>query len=186
MKIYTKTGDKGETGLLAGGRTGKDTVRIQAYGTVDECNAVLGIVRTHDIGEQLDEMLNNVQHKLFVVGSDLATPGGQRTTIDRISDEDVEKLEADIDLLEKTLPTLKAFILPGGSPGASYLHLARTICRRAERLAVTLSREEATAVQIVKYLNRLSDFLFVAARSANLHSGIDDRLWDSPRRKKKD
>lgn len=184
MKIYTKTGDKGETGLWGGGRIGKDSVRITAYGTVDECNALLGIVRTFDLGRQLDDMLAQIQNQLFVVGSDLATPGDQETAISRVSQDSVRQLERWIDQLEESLPSIKRFILPGGSKPASYLHLARTVCRRAERWAVTLLRDEPAAEQAAIYLNRLSDLLFVAARTANLQAGIDDRFWDKANSKK--
>lgn len=185
MKIYTKTGDKGETGLFGGDRIGKDSARINAYGTVDECNALLGIVRTFEVGEELDRMLMQIQNQLFVLGSDLATPNDREPSIPRISSENVRQLEDWIDHLETSLPKLKQFILPGGSQGSAFLHLARTVCRRAERWTVSLLRDESINMQAAVYLNRLSDFLFVAARSANLQSGISDHLWDNPRRKKK-
>jgi cob(I)alamin adenosyltransferase len=177
MKIYTRTGDKGETGLLGGGRVGKDNTRINAYGTVDECNALLGIIRTFDIGGQLDDMLSQIQNQLFVVGSDLATPEGKQTKIDRVNDDNVKVLEKWIDLIEDSLPPLKQFILPGGCEAGSYLHLARTVCRRAERWAVALSRDEKVNSSVIVYLNRLSDFLFVAARAANLRVGKSDEPW---------
>lgn len=184
MKIYTKTGDKGETGLWGGGRIPKDAVRINAYGTVDECNALLGLARTCDVGEKLDGMLAGIQNQLFVVGADLATPGDTKTAIPRVSRHDVTRLESWIDRLEKALPPLKQFIVPGGCPAAAFLHLARTVCRRAERWIVTLAREEPASRQVMVFLNRLSDFLFVAARTANREAGVPDTPWDNPRPKK--
>jgi cob(I)alamin adenosyltransferase len=184
MKIYTKTGDKGETGLWGGGRVGKDDIRIDAYGTVDECNAVLGIARSCEIDGKLDEMLAIVQNLLFVVGSDLATPADIEPAIPRIGESDVTRLEKWIDQLEDDLPKLKNFIVPGGTPAAAHLHHARTVCRRAERLTVALCRDNETGSEAKKFLNRLSDFLFVAARTANHRAGIEDLPWESPRLKK--
>lgn len=185
MKIYTKTGDKGETGLLGGERIGKDSIRINAYGTVDECNSIIGIIRTYEIDKELDRMLENIQNQLFIVGADLATPGDKQPKIPRISQKGITLLEKWIDGMEKTLPALKQFILPGGAGAGSYLHLARTVCRRAERWAVALLRDEPTAATAAIYLNRLSDFLFVAARWTNHQSGVADHIWDSQRRKKR-
>ncbi len=184
MKIYTKTGDKGETGLFGGDRIAKNSARISAYGTVDECNALLGIVRTFDIDDELDDILIKIQNQLFVLGSDLATPGDREPSIPRIGSDDVKQLEEWIDHLEASLPKLKQFILPGGSQSSSFLHLARTVCRRAERWAVALLRDEPINIQAAIYLNRLSDFLFVAARSANLKSGHSDHFWNTPGEKK--
>jgi cob(I)alamin adenosyltransferase len=174
MKIYTKTGDGGETGLWGGGRTSKDDIRIHAYGTVDECNSILGIVRTFSIGSDLDGILAQIQNDLFIVGGDLATPGIESAAITRVSPEMAAFLEGCIDKLESSLPPLKQFILPGGCPAAAYLHLARTVCRRAERYVTSLVRVDATHSPALIYLNRLSDFLFVAARTANRQVGIPD------------
>jgi cob(I)alamin adenosyltransferase len=185
MKIYTKTGDGGETGVWGGGRVPKDAIRINAYGTVDECNAVLGIARVYNPGAPLDGMLDRIQHLLFVVGSDLATPADVPTAIPRIGDADVSLLEEWIDQLESFLPPLKQFIIPGGCPAAAYLHVARTVCRRAERWTVSLSRQEPACATAVKFLNRLSDFLFVAARMANHLAGLPDIPWDNPRLRQK-
>ena len=182
MKIYTRTGDSGKTGLWGGGRISKDAVRIHAYGTVDECNALLGVVRTGPIDGELNGILETIQNHLFVVGSDLATPGDMPPAIPRISPDEVVFLEQAIDRLEQTLPQLKQFIVPGGVPAAAYLHLARTICRRAERWTVTLTIAEPIHQQVVIYLNRLSDFLFVAARAANHRAGTGDHPWINPRR----
>jgi len=181
MKIYTKTGDKGETGLWGGGRISKDSPRINAYGTVDECNAVIGIARAAGVDKGLDDKLAHIQNRLFTVGSDLATPGDVEPAIPRIADTDIEQLEKWIDEMEAELAPLKQFIVPGGSQPAAFLHLARTICRRAERWAVQLSREEPTSHPAVVFLNRLSDFLFVAARTANRLAGVTDTPWESHR-----
>ena len=184
MKIYTRTGDTGETGLWGGSRIAKDSIRIHAYGTVDECNAVLGLARTCGLGD-LDSKLGRIQHLLFVVGSDLATPGSAQTAIPRIGEAEVRIVEEWIDELEASLPPLKQFIVPGGCQGAAFLHLARTVCRRAERWTVMLSREEPACKQAVVFLNRLSDFLFVAARTANRLAGVADVPWESQRPQKK-
>src|SRR5262245_60134236 len=183
MKIYTKTGDDGETGLWGGLRAPKDALRIHTYGTVDECNAALGVARAAlqppaAQGEtaSLDELLSQIQDALFVVGSDLATPG-EAARIPRVSASDVEQLEQAIDRLEGELEPLRQFIHPGGTLAAAQLHLARTICRRAERWAVSLAREESINPQVIPYLNRLSDFLFVAARVANARAGVPDVPW---------
>lgn len=179
MKIYTKTGDDGETGLWGGQRVSKDSLRVQAYGTVDECNAALGVARLAK-DAVLDPLLAQVQSQLFVVGADLATPG-EAANIPRVGEAEIAFLEAAIDQLEGPLAPLRQFILPGGNPAAAYLHLARVICRRAERCVVSLAHEEAITPHVLTYLNRLSDFLFVAARSANQHTGLDDVPWVSPR-----
>lgn len=186
MKIYTKTGDDGETGLWGGLRAPKDALRIHAYGTVDECNAAIGVARaalqfSDAAGEtaNLDELLAQIQDTLFVVGADLATPG-EAARIPRVSTGDVEQLEQAIDRLEGALEPLRQFIHPGGTLAAAQLHLARTICRRAERWAVSLAREEPINPQVIPYLNRLSDFLFVGARVANARAGIPDVPWRRP------
>lgn len=183
MKIYTKTGDEGETGLWGGLRVSKDTIRVHAYGTVDECNAAIGVARSAQMPARIDALLETVQNQLFVVGADLATPG-EAANIPRVHNDDVMVLEHAIDELEGTLDPLTQFILPGGHASAAHLHLARTICRRAERYVVSLAREEACNVVIGVYLNRLSDFLFVAARAANHLSNVADVPWQSPLRKK--
>jgi len=179
MKIYTKTGDSGDTGLWGGQRVSKDAARIQSYGTVDECNAVLGLARATLSVPQLDTLLAEVQNQLFVVGSDLASDLNVKQ-VPRIAAADVAYLETQIDTLETELPPLTQFILPGGSQGAAYLHLARTICRRAERWVVTLQQSEAINSLVLIYLNRLSDLLFVAARFANHSSGQADVPWQKP------
>jgi cob(I)alamin adenosyltransferase len=182
-KIYTKTGDDGNTGLWGGDRIAKDAARIHAYGTVDECNALIGVVRTMlRPDEELDGMLGAIQNRLFVVGADLATPGEKTPAIPRISPEDSVVVEEWIDTLEANLPPLKHFVLPGGTAAAAYLHLARTVCRRAERWTVSLIAADATHKPAAVYLNRLSDFLFVAARYANHMAGVSDHPWENSRR----
>ena len=180
MKIYTKTGDNGETSLFGGKRVRKDNPRISAYGTVDELNAVLGIVVTEVKDEELNSVLQSLQNELFVLGSDLATPadkGNKGFVIPRIVKENCEHLEILIDKYDAKLPELKNFILPGGSKGAANLHLARTVCRRAEREVVSLSKNEEINSEVEIYLNRLSDLLFVLARYQNLISGTADINW---------
>lgn len=185
MKIYTKTGDMGETGLWGGQRISKADARLHAYGTVDELNAVLGVVRSGKIDPELNNMLGEIQNLLFVLGSDLATPADTVPAIDRISLENTEELEHWIDRLEKDLPPLKQFIIPGGSSAAAFLHLARTVCRRAERWAVAAVGQEKVYHNTLIFLNRLSDFLFVAARKSNLSEDKNDIRWDNPRKNKK-
>ncbi|PDW01578.1 cob(I)yrinic acid a,c-diamide adenosyltransferase [Candidatus Viridilinea mediisalina] len=180
MKIYTRTGDEGQTGLFGGQRVAKDALRVHAYGTADECNAAVGLARAAGVDAELDALLAQVQNQLFVVGADLATPG-ESSHIPRVTAEETRVLEEAIDTLEATLEPLKQFILPGGTVAAAQLHLARTVCRRAERWAVSLAQEEPLNNEVLGYLNRLSDFLFVAARVANARAGSPDVPWVSPR-----
>lgn len=181
MKIYTRTGDEGETGLFAGGRVRKNHLRLHAYGTVDELNAVLGLVMATGIVERLGGPVQRVQAELFVVGADLATPLEAKTRrIVRVSAEMVRQLESDIDRWDGDLPSLKQFILPGGSASGAGLHHARTVCRRAERWAVALVEHEAINTEVLRYLNRLSDWLFVAARYVNWLAGQEETTWQSP------
>ena len=181
-KIYTRTGDDGTTALGTGGRRKKYDLRIAAYGTLDEANAAIGIARLHTAGDAaLDAALGRIQNDLFDVGADLCTlgsgkgPGGARLTV---TDKQVAWLETEIDRLNAKLAPLRSFVLPGGSPAAAYLHLARTICRRAERLTAELKDKagESVTPEVLKYLNRLSDYLFVASRYAN-GKGSGDVLW---------
>lgn len=176
-KIYTRGGDSGETSLGDGSRRRKDDLRVEAYGTVDEANATLGMVRLHSSGA-VDALLSRVQNDLFDLGADLCTPEGdeRRSGALRVVDAQVDTLEAEIDRYNEPLETLKSFILPGGSPAAAYLHLARTVTRRAERLVVALSETEQVNPAAVKYLNRLSDLLFVLGRHEN-DGGASDVLW---------
>jgi cob(I)alamin adenosyltransferase len=182
VKIYTKTGDDGTTGLFGGERVPKDHLRIEAYGTVDELNSMIGLVRTALASDsRLDRPLLDIQQMLFVLGADLATPNNQKVTfkIPRITSEDGVTLENLIDSFEQDLPELKRFILPGGSEASARLHLARTVARRAERILVSLSREEAIGPDDIIFVNRLSDLLFVLARTANAEAGVADVEWQS-------
>jgi cob(I)alamin adenosyltransferase len=176
-RIYTRTGDKGDTALGSGGRVPKFDPRIEAYGTVDETNAAVGVARLHATGE-LDQMLARVQNDLFDLGADLCVPEDGSEMAQkalRIVQAQVDRLEHEIDAMNEKLQPLRSFVLPGGSPAAAHLHTARTICRRAERLMVKLATEQTISPIAIKYANRLSDFLFVAARFANLDRG--DVLW---------
>jgi cob(I)alamin adenosyltransferase len=180
VKIYTKAGDDGTTGLLSAGRVGKDDPRIESYGTVDELNALLGLARAAGgLDADLDGLLARVQDDLFAVGAALADPNPQGKFHNAVDQGYSGRLEAEIDRLEAELPPLTQFILPGGSPAAARLHLARTVCRRAERLVVHLGCQPGVDVPrlLIAYLNRLSDFLFVLARAANKRSGVADTPW---------
>ncbi|GAB1429965.1 cob(I)yrinic acid a,c-diamide adenosyltransferase [Ignavibacteria bacterium] len=178
-KIYTKTGDKGTTALFGGQRVAKHSPRIETYGTIDELNSVIGLALTTEMPPDLREHLSAVSSLLFTAGSDLATPlePVPKYGIPRLSEGDVVHLEVLIDAYTSELPQLKNFILPGGTPCAAYLHLARTVCRRAERSAVVVAAEEHIGDIPVKFLNRLSDYLFTAARYANFRAGITDTAW---------
>lgn len=177
-RIYTRTGDKGDTALGTGKRVAKYDPRIEAYGTVDEANACVGVARLHTHGE-LDQMLARVQNDLFDLGADLCVPDdGSEIAAKalRVTQPQVDRLEREIDAMNEKLQPLRSFVLPGGSAAAAQLHVARTVCRRAERLIVKLAEAESVGETAVKYANRLSDFLFVAARFANLAQG-GDVLW---------
>jgi cob(I)alamin adenosyltransferase len=178
-KIYTKTGDAGLTGLLGGGRVGKDDPRIEAYGTVDELNAALGAARAMGLDTQADALLGRVQDDLFALGAALADPNPEGRFQNAIGPEHSQRLEAEIDAMEAELPPLDRFILPGGLAAAAHVHLARAVCRRAERLAVHLSRlpNQHVAAPLLVYLNRLSDFLFVLARAVNHRAGVPEIAW---------
>ena len=178
MKIYTRTGDTGETGLLGGVRVRKHDLRIEAYGTVDELNAALGVVRAAQPSQRVDQILEHIQNELFAVGAELATPTSKGAHSGRIEESHVARLEEMIDLCEADLPPLKNFILPGGCPTAAQLHFARTVCRRAERLVVELSENSPVSAQIIVYVNRLSDLLFVLARFENARAGVPDVKWN--------
>ncbi len=181
MKIYTKTGDQGETGLFGAGRVGKNHPRIEAYGNVDEANAVLGWARTglldHPELAELDRIILRVQGELFVVGADLATPDVDKPSVPRIAAQHITQLEKDLDALDADLPALRHFIMPGGSEGAARLQVARTVTRRAERFTVELAARETINPLTIQYLNRLSDLLFVMARWANWRLEIEDPIW---------
>ena len=178
MKIYTRTGDTGQTGLFGGGRVPKDDPRVTAYGEVDELNAALGVARAAGLGT-LDPWCQDLQDQLFTVGAVLATPRGTRAAahIPHVREEWVAAMESHIDELQATLPPQTHFILPGGTPAAAALHLARTVCRRAERTVVPLFREGEVEELTLRFLNRLSDLLFVMARAANHRAGVKDVPW---------
>lgn len=179
MKIYTRTGDDGGTGLYGGPRVRKDDARIEAYGTVDELNALLGVVRCQPLPGEVDELLARLQNELFDLGGELASPDPDARQTRFVTPERIAELERLIDHYEAGLAPLKQFILPGGSAGAALVHLARTVCRRAERRLVTLAADENAGVSrlTVIYLNRLSDLLFVLARWINAEAGVADVPW---------
>ncbi len=179
-KIYTRTGDAGDTALGNGDRVAKESLRVSAYGTVDETNATIGMARLHSAGD-MDAALARIQNDMFDLGADLCRPEMDKDAQSdypplRVSATLVDRLEAEIDTMNADQETLKSFVLPGGSPLAAHLHLCRTVSRRAERLAVELSRHESVNPAAIKYLNRLSDWFFVAARAAN-NNGKTDVLW---------
>jgi cob(I)alamin adenosyltransferase len=180
VKIYTKTGDSGETGLFGGPRVRKDDHRVEAYGAVDELNAALGVVRAQNEDPELERHLARVQDELFCVGAELATPHGTkaRSAIPAVESRWVEPLEGAMDAWDTELPVLRQFVLPGGTRTAAALHLARCVCRRAERRVVALAAETEIAPATLSYLNRLSDFLFVAARIANHRARKAEIAWD--------
>jgi cob(I)alamin adenosyltransferase len=179
VKIYTKTGDRGEPALFGGKRLSKGHPRIEAYGTVDELNAVLGVVRAAKPVAEIDAVIEQIQQHLFVIGAELASPQGLVQGMSPTGEDEVQQLEQAIDHFEQQLPELQQFILPGGAPVAAYLHLARCICRRAERCIVELADEQQPAVPqaVLVYLNRLGDLLFVLAREANRRAGSEDVPW---------
>lgn len=181
MPIYTRTGDSGQTGLFGGGRVPKDHPRVSAYGDVDELNSVIGVVRATAPVELFDDLLEGIQRDLFAIGGRLATPQPEKVAkaIAKavLSPERAESFERVMDEAEGELPPLRAFVLPGGTPKAAALHLARTVCRRAERSVVRLAREEEAPAEILVYLNRLSDLLFTLARLANHRAGVGDTTW---------
>jgi cob(I)alamin adenosyltransferase len=182
-KIYTKTGDAGLTGLGGGQRVPKDSQRVETYGTVDELNSQIGVALATGLCERLAAELPLIQNELFDLGSDLATPATSqaRHPVPTVDPRHIEKLEHLIDELNAVVGPLANFLLPGGAPGAAQLHVARTVCRRAERAATTLAREEAIGPTVLPYLNRLSDALFVMARFENHERGVSEPLWE-PRR----
>ena len=180
-KIYTRTGDEGSTGLVDGSRLSKNDIRVRAYGDVDETNSVIGLVRLHLENRRLDDMLSRIQNDLFDLGADLATPLPKKDEADseyalRMSPAQSTRLEEELDALNAHLEPLTSFVLPGGAPPAAYLHQARTVCRRAERVTVALAAEQPINPAALTYLNRLSDFLFVAARWCN-DQGETDVKW---------
>lgn len=179
MKIYTKTGDKGETSLHGGKRVSKSSLRIDTYGTVDELNSVIGICRALNPPQQVDDALVKIQNQLFTLGADLASPlsNTKNKDVPRITEEDSKFLEELIDKLDSEIKPLRSFILPGGSLLSAQIHFARTVCRRAERLVVQLSKKEKIGKHPIIYLNRLSDFLFVLARWVNHLQNENEIIW---------
>ena len=177
-KIYTRTGDDGTTGLGDGSRVAKDSARVNAYGTVDEANSTIGLLLAAPLPDDVRDLLTTIQHQLFDLGGELCIPGHAA-----IHDADIDALEAGLDHYNDALPPLKDFILPGGGEAAARCHVARTVVRRAERDTVTLSRHDAVRPQAIRYLNRLSDLLFVLARVLARASGHGEVLWDHDRRK---
>ena len=180
-RVYTRTGDDGTTSLGGGQRVGKDAPRIEAYGTVDELNSAIGVALASGVNEAIAVPLRTIQNELFHLGSDLCIleEDKAKRPVPRIEERHVVALEKLMDRLSEELPPLENFVLPGGTLGAAQLHVARTVCRRAERLLVALARAEAVGPWTVRYLNRLSDALFVMARHENKRRGVPDVLWDS-------
>ena len=184
-KIYTRTGDSGATALFGGARVRKDHPRIEAIGAVDELNAAIALVRV-ELGRSgiaphgVDPLLSRIQHQLFDMGAELALASGEQIQSGAIDDADVAALEKAIDQHDAQLPELRAFILPGGTPASAHLHVARCVCRRAERRLVELAAGKAVRVQLLRYLNRLSDLLFVLARFVNHTNRVPDVLWEGP------
>ena len=186
MKIYTKTGDTGETGLYGGTRVPKDAIRVTACGTVDELNACIGAARPQVQDEEINAILRRIQNELFDIGANLATlETHPKAASMRIPSTLIPELEREIDRFENQLPPLKNFVLPGGSTGGAAIHLARTVCRRAERCVVALAKAEAVNPEVLIYLNRLSDLLFVLARVVNHRLGESEPLWESRMERKK-
>lgn len=181
MKIYTKTGDRGETGLFGGKRVRKSDTRINAYGTVDELNAYIGLIADVQNSQTEKTFLREIQDRLFVLGSMLAADPEKNMKVPQIQEQDIVKLEKSMDEMEKALPPLKHFILPGGHENVSYCHIGRCVCRRAEREVVALSDHEQVNELIIIYLNRLSDFLFVLSRKMALDLGVEEIKWEPER-----
>ena len=183
MKIYTKTGDSGTTSLLGGARVSKANLRIDAYGTVDELNSFLGLLRDQAINENRKDILKEIQDRLFTLGAELASePGKDNIVKPDLMDSDIQLLENEMDAMDADLAPLKNFILPGGHPSISYAHIARTICRRAERICIALSEESTVAPIVIQYLNRLSDYFFILGRKMAKELSIEEVKWE-PRKK---
>ncbi len=177
MKIYTKTGDRGETGLLGGDRIAKDSLRIECIGVIDELNAYAGICITSLEDVEIRERLIRIQNHLFDIGAELACPPGGKFDLTSVISDDIAQLESEIDTMDQELPALKSFILPGGCPGAANLHYLRAICRRAERQLLALHRINSVRNELIMYVNRLSDWIFCSSRLANLRAGVDEQKW---------
>jgi len=178
MKIYTKTGDQGITSLFGGKRVSKAELRIETYGTVDELNSFLGLVRDQEVNQKRQAVLVEIQDRLFTIGSILATePGNEKLKIPSLLEDDIQFLENEMDAMDESLPPMRFFVLPGGHQSVSFCHVARTVCRRVERLAISLSTQEHVDPLVIKYLNRLSDYLFVLARKMAAELGIEESPW---------
>jgi cob(I)alamin adenosyltransferase len=185
MKIYTKTGDTGTTALFGGTRVAKHHIRIESYGTVDELNSHIGLIRDQDIDPHTKEELITIQNKLFTVGAILATPpeketlknGEERLNIPKVSEQDITRLETQMDVMNESLPEMKHFVLPGGHTTVSYCHIARCVCRRAERITTLLNEQQGIDPRVLKYLNRLSDYLFVVARKLSYDLKVEEVKW---------
>jgi cob(I)alamin adenosyltransferase len=178
MKIYTKTGDQGTTALFGGKRVSKADLRIDTYGTVDELNSWIGLLRDQPVNEIRKQFLIDVQDRLFTVGSILATePGNQKVKIPALAEADIKVLEDEIDAMDSQLEPMRFFVLPGGHQSVSYCHIVRTVCRRAERLTIALHNQEPIDALVIKYLNRLSDYLFVLARKMAFELKVEDTPW---------
>ena len=178
MKVYTKTGDKGETSLLGGTRVKKSHIRIEAYGTVDELNSYIGVLRDHEVSSHDQSVLIEIQDRLFTLGSHLASdPNKTQRKVPDISDVDIEFLEKEMDTMNETLPEMRSFVLPGGHKLVSFTHVARCVCRRAERLVIELDDLDEVEGVIVRYLNRLSDYLFVLSRKFTQEKGAIETPW---------
>lgn len=178
MKIYTKTGDKGQTSLIGGTRVPKHHLRIESYGTVDELNSYIGLIRDQQVSEHQQNLLKEIQDRLFTIGSALASdPEKSKMKIPDLHQEDIELLEKEIDTMIADLPELRHFILPGGSNAVSFCHLARCVCRRAERICVHLSEDSFVDEKVMVYLNRLSDYLFVLSRKLCFDNQIEENKW---------
>ena len=185
MKIYTKTGDKGKTSLFGGTRVPKYNERIEAYGTIDELNSHIGLIRDQKIDSHTKDVLIKIQNELFTLGAVLATPkdkeklknGQDRLNIPKVTDNDIQYLEKEMDLMNETLPAMTNFVLQGGHPTVSFCHIARCVCRRAERICVALSENEEIDEIVLKYLNRLSDYLFVLARKLTMDNKVIEIPW---------
>jgi cob(I)alamin adenosyltransferase len=178
MKIYTKTGDEGMTSLFGGKRVSKSDLRIDTYGTVDELNSYIGLLRDQEVNKTREGILIQIQDRLFTIGSLLATePGNTKVKVPVLYDNDIVALETEIDIMDSQLEPMRSFILPGGHPSVSFGHIARTVCRRAERLVIALDHEEKTAPHVIKYLNRLSDYLFMLCRKMSKEMHAQETPW---------
>lgn len=178
MKIYTKTGDKGTTALFGGKRVSKADLRIETYGTVDELNSYIGLVRDQPVNHNRKNILIELQDRLFTIGSILATePGNKKVKIPSLSPEDITILEKEIDVMDSSLPPMRSFVLPGGHQSVSFCHIARTVCRRAERLVIALDAQEKVDALVIQYLNRLSDYLFMLSRKMSAELNAEETPW---------